>query len=75
MGFCAIHPDGIAIGGTLTRTFAVQRYYYIIIGVNSKDSRYRGFLPDCNTTGRAIMVYFLMDKGTIRWYRIGHWIN
>lgn len=56
--------------------YTVKKNYYFMMGDNrnnSADSRYWGFLPEENITGKVSYVYFSFDDElyNIRWDRIG----
>ena len=56
----------------------VPEGHYFVLGDNrddSKDSRFWGFVPESHVMGEAFMIWMHWDNWTIRWNRIGNWIE
>ncbi len=57
-----LHIDGVSV--TELERYTVEQDYYWAMGDNrddSLDSRYWGFVPECNLLGTALFVYFSLD--------------
>lgn len=59
--------------GKKTETYSFGRNYYFMMGDNrnlSDDSRYRGFVPEEEITGKAGLIIFSSDSAGFRWNRL-----
>lgn len=64
--------DRYFINGIETSNYIFKNNYYFMLGDNrnfSIDSRYKGFIPDQNIIGKAILVLFSKDQDRTRWGR------
>jgi signal peptidase I len=72
--------DGkVMINGVHATTYTFKMDYYWLMGDNrhnSLDSRYWGFVPEDHVVGKAVFVWFSMDKhrgwfdGKVRWNKV-----
>jgi len=77
--------DGkIFINGQETDRYTFKMNYYWMMGDNrhnSADSRYWGMVPEDHVVGKAVFVWFSMDKnksllnGKIRWNKLFRFVN
>ncbi|MBI5214183.1 MAG: signal peptidase I [Ignavibacteriae bacterium] len=80
---------GCLLDGQPVETYVIKENYLFMLGDNffhSYDSRFWGFLPEKNVIGDAAIVYWSLEEnhrsksvsdflGSIRWGRIGMFIN
>jgi signal peptidase I len=67
--------DSIFINDSLAHTYTFAMNYYFTLGDNrhnSNDSRYWGFVPEDHIIGKAILVWFSIDKNK-RWLAKIRW--
>ncbi|MFN0157666.1 MAG: signal peptidase I [Bacteroidota bacterium] len=65
----------VFIDGRKTSEYVIGRDYYFMMGDNrnnSLDSRFRGFIPAEDIIGKAMFVYWSIDRATgdVRWSRV-----
>jgi len=74
----------IFINGRETTQYTFKMNYYWMMGDNrhnSADSRYWGYVPEDHIVGKAVFVWFSMDKnkslldGKIRWNKLFRFVN
>jgi len=78
-----IIDNKIYIDGQETKTYTFAQNYYWMMGDsrhNSQDSRFWGFVPEDHIVGKAVFLWFSLDKdksfpANIRWNRVFRLIN
>jgi signal peptidase I len=74
----------IFINGKEASQYTFKMNYYWMMGDNrhnSADSRYWGYVPEDHIVGKAVFVWFSMDKnktlfdGKIRWNKLFRFVN
>ena len=74
----------IYINGKETNQYTFKMNYYWMMGDNrhnSADSRYWGYVPEDHIVGKAVFIWFSMDKnkslldGKIRWNKLFRFVN
>ena len=70
---------GATVDGRPAKSYTVEHTYIFVMGDNlplSLDSRSWGFLPAGRVIGTALVVYWsLADDGSVRWDRIGTFVD
>lgn len=65
--------DRYYINGIIAATYTFIQDYYFMLGDNrhsSSDSRYRGFIPEQNIIGKAVVILFSNGNDGFRWNRL-----
>jgi signal peptidase I len=78
-----IDGEKIVIDGSVVNTYTFAMDYYWMMGDsrhNSQDSRFWGFVPEDHIVGKAVFLWFSLDKdksffSKIRWNRVFNLIN
>jgi signal peptidase I len=78
-----VNRDSIFINNKLIYKYTFQHNYFFMKGDNfyySQDSRYWGFLPECNIIGKVNLIIISLDteanwKHSLRWQRIFHFVH
>lgn len=80
-----IRDDKLYIGGQEVTTYTFRQNYYFMMGDNrhnSQDSRFWGFVPEDHVVGKALLVWWSMEPGSLgsffsraRWNRVFQFIK